>query len=219
MGEEMQLLETLLWQPASGYVLLARHADRLEASAATFGFPFVRTHFLADLAARAHRFEPAPQRVRVILDAQGCWTVTSTPVTLPSSDAVLSAVISPKPVHREDLYLYHKTTRRTLYESELARLHAKTGCDEVLFLNERGELCEGSRTNLFVALRDRLVTPPVSCGLLPGTLRAELLATRPAGEIAEGVLFPTDLVRAGGFFLGNSVRGLLTARLMPQAPA
>ena len=81
----------------------------------------------------------------------------------------------------------------------------------MLFLNDRGELTEGSRTNLFVERGGRLLTPPVSCGLLNGTLRQELLDTRP-GEVVEAVLRPEDLASAERIYLGNSVRGLVAAR-------
>jgi len=80
--------------------------------------------------------------------------------------------------------------------------------DEVVFLNERGELTEGSFTNVFVARNGFLLTPPVSSGLLPGTLRAELLDT---GRAREHVLTPADLETADAIYLGNSVRGLVRA--------
>jgi para-aminobenzoate synthetase/4-amino-4-deoxychorismate lyase len=104
-----------------------------------------------------------------------------------------------------------KTTRRSFYEGELARLGGATGCDEVLFLNERGELTEGVWTNLFVRCGGPLLTPPVARGLLDGTLRQELLATRP-DEVAEALLRPSDLADAEAVLLGNSVRGLMPAR-------
>ena len=82
------------------------------------------------------------------------------------------------------------------------------GADEVLYLNEHGELAEGSRTNIFVAREGTLITPPLPSGLLPGVLRAELIAT---GQAVEGVLVPEDLGTADAVYLGNSVRGLVPA--------
>jgi len=58
---------------------------------------------------------------------------------------------------------------------EMERQKALTGCDEVIFLNKKGELTEGTRTTLFIELDGRLFTPALACGLLPGTLREELL--------------------------------------------
>ena len=88
------------------------------------------------------------------------------------------------------------------------RAQAALGVDEVVFLNERGELTEGSITNLFVERDGVLLTPALDCGLLPGTLRAELLAE---GRAREAVLTLADLDTAQAIWLGNSVRGLLAA--------
>jgi para-aminobenzoate synthetase/4-amino-4-deoxychorismate lyase len=86
-----------------------------------------------------------------------------------------------------------------------------TGCDEVLFLNKKGELTEGTRTNLFVELQGRLFTPALACGLLPGTLREELLDL-PRAAASEALLTPADLAGADRIYLGNSVRGLIRAK-------
>jgi len=102
----------------------------------------------------------------------------------------------------------HKTTNRAFYDQPRQQAHAAHGVDEVLFRNERGELTEGSITNLFVARDGMLLTPPLSSGLLPGTLRAELLAT---GKATEQVLTLADLETAEAIWLGNSVRGLIRA--------
>ena len=107
--------------------------------------------------------------------------------------------------------MFHKTTRRALYDGEHARLSAEVGCDEVLFVNERGELAEGSRTNIFIERDGELLTPALACGLLPGTLRADLIER---GEVQEAVLYPDDLERADQVFLGNSVRGLVAAQAL-----
>lgn len=217
---DLHLLETLRWDPEHGFVLLDRHLDRLAASARAFGIGLDRSGLTRALQAAvrdpATGAPTAPMRVRLLVARDGGWRVTATP--LPAEDApgtVLRALLADQPVHSADPFLYHKTTRRDLYDRTFARLNAATGCDEVLFVNERGELCEGSRTNLFLARAGRLLTPPVSSGLLPGTLRAHLFATLPPGAIAEAVLTPADLEAEGTrLLLGNSVRGLQPAILI-----
>ena len=92
----------------------------------------------------------------------------------------------------------------------MERQKALTGCDEVVFLNSKGELTEGTRTNLFVELDGRLFTPALACGLLPGTLREELLDL-PRAAASEAILTPQDLLAAERIYLGNSVRGLVRA--------
>ena len=99
-----------------------------------------------------------------------------------------------------DLLLRHKTSWRELYDAP----HAG---DEVVFRNERGEVAEGARSNLFVRRKGKLLTPPLASGLLPGILRAELLE---GGGCEEAVLMPGDL--DGEMFFGNSLRGLIPAK-------
>ena len=122
-------------------------------------------------------------------------------------------MISDQRVDEKDLFFYHKTTRRQFYDREMERQKALTGCDEVVFLNKKGELTEGTRTNLFVELDGRLFTPALTCGLLPGTLREELLDL-PRAAASEAVLAPQDLLGAERIYLGNSVRGLVRAELI-----
>jgi para-aminobenzoate synthetase/4-amino-4-deoxychorismate lyase len=100
----------------------------------------------------------------------------------------------------------------------MERQKSLTGCDEVIFLNKRGELTEGTRTTLFLELDGRLFTPALTCGLLPGTLREELLDL-PRAAASEAIITPADLERADRIYLGNSVRGLIRAERMPQAAA
>jgi len=134
-------------------------------------------------------------------------------VPLANGPAEVVATLSPNRTDSGDVFLRHKTTRRALYESEFTRVRSE-GYDEVLFLNERGELTEGAISNLFLRRNGRLLTPPLSSGVLPGVLRHHILATDPTAE--EKVLSLDDLYAADAVFLGNSVRGLrkLTRRVL-----
>ena len=145
-------------------------------------------------------------RVRLTLDAGG---PALTAVPLPPSPPLFRFTIADEVLDSQSLWLAHKTTHRAFYDAPRQRAQAAYGVDEVVFLNERGELTEGSITNLFVARDGRLLTPPLSSGLLAGTLRAELLAT---GQAVEAVLTLADLAAAEAVWLGNSVRGLLPAQ-------
>jgi para-aminobenzoate synthetase/4-amino-4-deoxychorismate lyase len=115
-----------------------------------------------------------------------------------------------------DPMLRHKTTRRAIYDKPREEAQKFHGADEVLFRNERGELTEGSFTNLFLEKDGVLLTPALSCGLLPGTLREQLLAR---GEAREAVLTLRDLEKADKIFLGNSVRGLVRAERVDSPAA
>jgi para-aminobenzoate synthetase/4-amino-4-deoxychorismate lyase len=193
--------------------LLERHLARLQSSAAHFGYPFSREAVLAALDAEAARIEAPVALVRLLLAEDGGLTVTSTPIELPTKDTVWRFVISDQRLDEKDPLFYHKTTRRQFFDREMERQKALTQCDEVVFLNKKGELTEGTRTNLFIELDGRLFTPALTCGLLPGTLREELLDL-PRAAASEAVLTPQDLLVADRIYLGNSVRGLVRAELI-----
>jgi para-aminobenzoate synthetase/4-amino-4-deoxychorismate lyase len=110
--------------------------------------------------------------------------------------------LAAEPIDADDPFLYHKTTNRRVYERALA---SRPGASDVLLFNERHELTESTIANLIVHLDGSLVTPPVQCGLLPGTARARLLEQ---GKVRERVIAVDELSFAGGLWLVNSVRGM-----------
>ncbi len=210
--EPFALIETLRWTRADGYFLLPLHLDRLVRSARHFGFSCTREGVERALAEAAVRFTAPRMRVRLLLDGEGKLAIEANELS-DEEPQTMSFVLSERRVSSVEPLLYHKTTRRDFYESELSRLRALCGADEVVFQNERGELTEGSRTNLFIERQGGLFTPPVECGLLAGTLRRALLADS-ARPCREAVLTPADLDTADAIYLGNSVRGLVRAQLI-----
>lgn len=207
---DFRLIETMRWSAPEGYYLLQRHLDRLNASARHFG---MKCDIGAVRKALEHEAEKldGTQRVRLLLAPDGSVTVSATRISPPTQDAVLCYAVSDRPVDSADMHRRHKTTRREVLDSERERLAMETGCDEAIFVNDRGELTEGSYTNLFIESDGQLLTPPLSSGLLDGTLRRELIET-PGSRVVERVLYPRDLEDADAVFLGNSVRGLMRAR-------
>jgi para-aminobenzoate synthetase / 4-amino-4-deoxychorismate lyase len=207
-----QLIETMKWQAETGYWLLDRHLARLGASAAQLGFACDGAAVRAELGALAARLGGGVHRVRLLLAADGGIALGHTVLDDAALPPPLRVAWASRPVDSEDPLLRHKTTRRDLYDTELARVKGEGG-DEVLFVNQRGEVTEGSWTNLFVEIGGRLHTPPVASGLLPGTFRQSLLDD-PATGLVETVLQPEEVRQAGRLYLSNSVRGLMPARLV-----
>jgi para-aminobenzoate synthetase / 4-amino-4-deoxychorismate lyase len=205
-----ELIETLRFEPDHGFHLLERHLARLKSSAAHFGYPYDRDAVLAAIEGEAARLETPVNMVRLLLAEDGRLTVTSTAIELPARGTVWKFVISDQRLDEKDPLFFHKTTRRQFFDAELERQRALQPCDEVVFLNKRGELTEGTRTNLFIEQDGRLFTPALACGLLPGTLREELIDL-PRAAASEAVLSLEDLKHADRVYLGNSVRGLIRA--------
>lgn len=204
-----QLIETLLFDPAKdGYWLLERHLHRLAASAQHFGFAYDEAAVRAKLETVVLQNDSERLRVRLLLGYGDSLTLTATALPAPVPGSPMRYVLSPTRLDSGDPWLAHKTTRRQLYDTEWQHYNSTLGAGEVIYRNERGELAEGARTSIFLRLGEHLLTPQLACGLLPGVLRAELLAT---GEAAEAVLHLADLSRADAVYLGNSVRGLVRA--------
>jgi para-aminobenzoate synthetase/4-amino-4-deoxychorismate lyase len=209
---DFRLVETLAWHRGSGYRLLDRHMARLAASARWFGFAHDRPAVEAALAAAAAAFVGDGRRVRLLLAADGRLAIESQPLA-PTPPSPLRARLWPQPRRLDDPFLYHKTTRREPYDRALGDARQAAGCDEVIFVNARGELAEGAWTNVFVERGGRLLTPPVAAGLLDGTLRQALLAEEP-GRVGEAALSPADLDGADRIWLGNGVRGLMAVEIV-----
>ena len=203
-----ELIETLRWEPETGFIRLERHLARLQASAEVLGFAYSRATVEEVLCGAVGG--AAPLRVRLTLARDGKAEVTKQPFTPLAPDAVWTVRIAQTRLDSGDPMLRHKTTRREVCDRARAEF-SRDDADEVLLLNERGEACEGTITNIFAERGDgRLLTPALECGLLPGVLRGELIAT---GKATEGILTVEDLRAAKAIFVGNSLRGLIEARL------
>ena len=202
-AENFQLIETMLL--LNGNILfLPLHLERLALSAKYFDFAFDAAAVEARIAERIVSLSArASFRIRLLLHSTGEVTLTHTELTEETGSWRIR--ISPHRINSKSFLRRHKTTRRQLYDAEYARAR-KDGFDEVLFLNERDELAEGSITNLFVKAGGKLVTPPLAAGVLPGVLRRHLLETDT--DVVERTLVLEDLRTAEAVFLGNSVRGL-----------
>ncbi len=209
---EFNLIETMRLDPDGSYFLRDRHRTRLARSSRDLGFLCPTQEIDKELDKLAEQLKTNTYLVRLLLLASGEFTLTSTQIDPPDPGKIISFVISDKRVDSADRLLVHKTTRRELFDEEWVHANKQLGANEVLFLNERGELTEGSRSTLFVEREGKLHTPPLSCGLLPGTLRGQLIKE---GRVVETILTPGDLEGAKIFF-GNSVRGMQPAKMLEK---
>ena len=204
------LIETMRFEPALGIARLEAHLARLTASAAELGFAFDR-HAVRN-ALQALCFDIAePSKVRLLLARSGAHAIEIAPLPAPF-DGPAKVALLPLPVSPGDWRLRHKTSDRGFYADALAAARA-AGADEAVFVDAEARVTEGSFTNLFVERANefggRLLTPPAALGLLPGVLRGSLLDE---GRAIETELRIGDL--AGGFLIGNALRGLIPAKLL-----
>ncbi len=203
-----ELFETLRHEPASGFRHLTEHVARLDASARYFGFAFVRADAEAALEKAVAELGGTEGRVRLALARDGSVRIDLfEPRRMPRGP--VRVAIHPDPVDPSDVWLYHKTTMRGPYER---RRDDRPDVDDVVLVNDRGEVTESTIANVAVKLAGEWFTPPLGSGLLPGTYRAVLLRE---GRVRERPIRVEELGEAGGLALVSSVRGWRPAALVP----
>jgi len=194
---DFELIETMRWAPDSGWYWLDLHLDRLQSSADYFGVPVRRAAIAAQLdAAVDGRGESL---VRLAVDRRGRANVRVSRFVEDDRQPVAVA-IDQQPVDRSSPFLYHKTTRREVYKDRLARYPT---AEDVLLVNERGELTESTIANVAVKVAGQWCTPPMESGCLPGVYRRVLLEQ---GRLVERPIRLADLADGGEIALLNSVR-------------
>ena len=210
LEQPFTLFETLR-ASRTGCERQAAHLARLAASAAYFGFVFDAVAAGAALDAACALFDgDGPHRLRLALAADGMFN-TQWAAIAPLTEPV-DLLLAADATRSDELFLRHKTSVRTRYDDAWRAAEAAGGFD-TLFFNERGELTEGGRSNVFVRLDGRWWTPPLACGVLPGIMRAALLAD-PAWQAAERTITRAMLAAAEEIIVCNALRGVLRARLI-----
>jgi 4-amino-4-deoxychorismate lyase len=209
-GAGFELIETMRWEPGAGFLRFERHLARLYGSAAELGF-VCDPQRVAEVLNDALDGSRAALRTRLALSRNGDTTAAAQPYEPFAADKVWRLQLARTRLDSGDTLLRHKTSRRQLYTHARSE-YLVTQADEVILANERGEICEGTITNVFADFGDGvLATPRLDCGLLPGVLRAELLDE---GRAEEAIYTYDDLKSAKALFVGNSLRGLIPARLV-----
>jgi branched-subunit amino acid aminotransferase/4-amino-4-deoxychorismate lyase len=205
MAEAFDLLETIRWTPDGGFFLLERHLRRMAESAAYFDYrcsvPDLQTQLERAVAGRQ-----GAQRIRLLLGRTGDIHVECVPLATNATTIPARLGISLSPIDPRDPFLFHKTTNRRVYLDA-----TRPDRDDVVLWNPNREVTESTIANIVVSLGGRRVTPPVRCGLLAGTFRAELLET---GAIQEAVVTLDELRLASDVWLINSVREWWEARIV-----
>jgi branched-subunit amino acid aminotransferase/4-amino-4-deoxychorismate lyase len=195
--QAFDLLETMKWTPDGGFFLLDRHLHRLTRSAQYFDYVCSTSDLRRTLNAAVAKSE-GPLRVRLLLARDGSVRLECSPLEPTTSPARLA--VAQAPVDPSDVFLFHKTTNRTQYDQAK---RANAVADDVILWNPTGQVTESTLGNVVAEIGGRKLTPPVTCGLLAGTFREQLLEE---GVIEEGVITIADLRAASRVWLVNSVR-------------
>jgi para-aminobenzoate synthetase / 4-amino-4-deoxychorismate lyase len=212
LPNEFELFETIRASYEDGPRHLDAHLDRIAASCAYFGFPLERDAARSAVVDACLALGPGLYRIRLSVNQAGQPQVTSAPLT-PSPAEPVRVLLSDQATRSDDLFLQHKTSIRGRYDAAWRAAEAK-GAFDTLFFNERAELTEGGRSNVFVRIGGRWYTPPLSSGVLPGVMRAVILAA-PAWKATERIITREMLEQAEDIVVCNSLRGPLRAVIDP----
>jgi para-aminobenzoate synthetase/4-amino-4-deoxychorismate lyase len=206
-AEEFALIETMLWD--DGFPFLERHIRRLQDSACYFDYPCNVDTILLELNEVSRTFlDGEKHKVRLRLDYSGNIFIEHSVIDEDSKPSTVA--LSTARTNSSDRFLFHKTTNRRFYDDFFRRASEK-GLTDIIFMNEKDQITEGTRNNIAVRIGRGLVTPPVDCGLLNGVYRQHLLETQP--NIVERVLTADDLHNADAIYICNAVRGMREASL------
>lgn len=197
------------WEPLSGILRFNLHMARLENSARELGFHYNMEAVhqkIAEIGAGEN-----PLKLRLTLAPDGLITIAALPYVPLQPQNVWRIAIARTRLNHDDRLLRHKTTRRQAYIA--AREEYSTAeVDEVVLLNDRDEVCEGTITSIFLDVGGATcVTPSLSCGLLDGVLRRELLNNE---VVKEATIKVDELANARNILVGNSLRGMIRAQLV-----
>lgn len=215
--KDFALIETMLWTPEEGVHFLEEHLNRVTSSAGFFEFQIDLKKIRNQLSKILMTFgDKKSRKIRLTLESSGQINFETRDFTPLKKKEPLAVTISPQKVSSSNPFLFHKTTKRTLYNSELERVKKQKFYD-ILFVNEKGNITEGAYNNIFVqGNRGELLTPSLECGLLPGILRAKLLES---GKFKETSLTCDELEKAAKIWVGNSVSGLVEVKFRkPSEP-
>lgn len=201
-----ELLETMRYEPGEGLLHLDDHLDRLGSSARFFGFRFELEAATSELK-RAVGDADAELRVRLALGRDGSVRIETSEAPPPAEGPVRLA-LNDEPVDPNDVWLFHKTSRRAPYDRRRDR---RPDVDDVILVNSRGVVTESTIANLAVSIEGRWVTPPLDSGLLPGTYRAVLLRE---GTLVERPVAIEELLGAAEVALVSSTRGWRPAEVV-----
>lgn len=201
----LSIFETLKWTKDKGFWRLENHLQRMEKSAINFNIKYDREIILSALNNVAQNIYWNEARIKIKINDEGHEIEIAEFIP---NDKIYKITLSKTIMNSKNIWLYHKTTNREIYDKEWQK-YSDLGFDEIIYLNENGELTEGSRTNIFLDFGDGILyTPEIKSGVLSGILRAELIEN---GKAIEKMLQLDDIYAAQHIYVGNALRGLKKA--------
>ena len=210
-NKDFQLIETMLWQNDKGFPLLGLHLQRLAESAEYFKFEYKEKHICAKLKTESRDFRADKDyRVRLLLYRTGDARITHSLLGPDIYDKYIA--ISGVRTSSSDPYLFHKTTKRRIYDEAFKQCR-ECGLYDMIFCNEKGQVTEGAISNIFIKKGSIYYTPPLECGVLNGVYRRYMIRNDIL-RVKEKILYADDIISSQEIILTNAVRGMAKVRFI-----
>ncbi len=210
LAEDFSVFESILYNKADGFFLLQYHIKRLKNACKWFGFKFDEIKIRKALNMCAYNIKGhGDYKVRIFINSTG--DIKTDFSKIEKDNKIIKLCIADELVNSDNEFLYYKTTKRDFYERNLKKAR-QNGYDDIVFMNEKGQITECSTSNIFIRKNGIFYTPPVCCGLLNGIYRQYLLRTHPF-EYKEKLIYKKDLLNAQEIYICNSVRKVSKAFL------
>jgi para-aminobenzoate synthetase/4-amino-4-deoxychorismate lyase len=211
-NQELELIETMRWDKQKGFFLISYHLKRLKDSAGQLNFHFNKQQVMQELTRLKLCLNPEfAYRVRLGLSCCGKVSLNYRRIREVKTGRLPRVMFAKIKTNSRDIFLYHKTTRRKVYDQQYRRAR-QAGFFDALFENQKGEITEGAISNVFIKKNRIYYTPPVRCGLLAGVYRSYFMKKN-AARVKEKVLKRKHLMQADAVYLSNSVRGMTRVSL------
>jgi para-aminobenzoate synthetase/4-amino-4-deoxychorismate lyase len=207
-SSDFELFETMKWDTDSGVFLEEYHFNRLKDSASYFDFKFCEVRGKEIIDETIRNISNNLCVIRLFVNAKGGIRIETSEVPVFIKNQKYTVSLAKNPVQSENIFLYHKTTQREVYENaEGENLHS----DDVILWNEEGNLTESTIANIILNIEGNWVTPSTNCGLLRGVYRESMLEN---GLIEERKIHKSEIADLSEITLINSVRGEFKAKLI-----
>jgi para-aminobenzoate synthetase/4-amino-4-deoxychorismate lyase len=207
-SSDFELFETMKWDTDSGVFLEEYHFNRLKDSASYFDFKFCEVRGKEIIDETIRNISNNLCVIRLFVNAKGGIRIETSEVPVFIKNQKYTVSLAKNPVQSENIFLYHKTTQREVYENaEGENLHS----DDVILWNEEGNLTESTIANIILNIKGNWVTPSINCGLLRGVYRESMLEN---GLIEERKIHKSEIADLSEITLINSVRGEFKAKLI-----
>ena len=207
-NSNFELFETMLWEPRKGIFLRDLHFSRLKNSATYFNFIYNTEKIENEFEEYLKKYTSELRKIKIYLNKNGNIKLSSTNLANPVQQKDYSISFAEKAIDLNDVFYYHKTTRRDIYE-QVKSINQLS--NDTLFWNDAGEITESKIANLVINIDNECYTPPISSGLLGGTYRQMMLDK---GLLKERVIHKSEISHLSEITLINSVRGRFRAKLI-----